>query len=247
MASPKFTEEFNVAEPGAMSDWAPYRKFIDKLRTKLGVTKSHGLPVLTPQKEPPPSDQWFDIVLRTKTQSIKLRIRRDNLYLGGYQMHNSNQWLEFGKDRDPHLISGSSFLGFGGSYTEMANTAKKKVEEVKLGQKALTHAVDNLAVATSSASRADSLIVVIQMICESIRYARLSNYFSETYKGEGEPPAGWMIFLHHAWEDLSKALLRADANPAKFFDFKVPKSVEKDLKIKSHLDAVAILGILLKA
>ncbi|KAJ0969731.1 hypothetical protein J5N97_022608 [Dioscorea zingiberensis] len=251
--TPEFTEEFNVAEPvTTTSDWAAYRKFIEKLRKRLGETKSHALPVLTPQKDvdsarPLPSTHWFDLVLKTKTHSIKLKIRRDNLYLDAYQMHKSDQWWEFGSEqRKPpqrHLINGSIFLGFGGSYQELANNAKK---EIKLGKKSLEHAVDNLAVApaTDNASRAESLIVVLHMICESIRFARISNYFSETYKGEGEKPATWMTKLEHAWEDLSKALLQADANPDKFF--KVSKEIEKDLNIKSHHDAVALLGILIK-
>ncbi|GMQ09778.1 hypothetical protein CsSME_00053038 [Camellia sinensis var. sinensis] len=75
----KFTKKFNV-ERGS----GAYMDFIEDLRIELGETFSHNIPVLPVQQNPP--TRWFNIILRTNNHWIKLRIRRDNLYLDAYQM-----------------------------------------------------------------------------------------------------------------------------------------------------------------
>lgn len=235
----EFTKEFNV-EMGSRA----YRDLIKDLRVRLGNTFSHNIRVLVTQQNPP--TQWFNIILRTNNHWIKLRIRQDNLYLDGYQMENF-EWLEFGRtfSTSPHLIPGSTFLGYDGSYSALKYVSKQGMNNITLGPIALTNAINDLAIsATSSADRARSLIIVIQMICESIRFTRISDFLADTFCSNSSlPPPDWILALVRGWGDLSAALLRADADPNNFFRLPQPN----DMNIVSAADAVAVLGILLKS
>ncbi|GMQ01680.1 hypothetical protein CsSME_00048236 [Camellia sinensis var. sinensis] len=174
----KFTKEFNVKRGNGA-----YRDFIKDLRVELGETFSHNIPVLPAQQDPP--TRWFDIILRTNNHWIRLRIRRDNLYLVAYQMENF-EWLEFGHTSlTSHLIPGSTFLGYDGSYNALERTSGTGMNNIALGRITLVDAVNGLATSTiSSANRVRSLITVIQMICESIRFTRISDLLAATFSNK---------------------------------------------------------------
>ena len=99
---------------------------------------------------------------------------------------------------------------------------------------------------TDHRSKARSLIVVIRMICESIRFARISSHISITtnYTAQsGFSPAPWMNKLETNWGNLSSLLLKKDADP----DYKfIPLPIDdKHEEIYTVEQAVAILGVLL--
>ncbi|GMP57281.1 hypothetical protein CsSME_00021431 [Camellia sinensis var. sinensis] len=187
----EFTKEFNVERGNGA-----YRDFIKDLRVELGETFSHNIPVLPTQQDP--STRWFDIILRTNNHWIKLRIRRDNLYLDGYQMENS-EWLEFGHTSltSQHLIPGSTFLGYDGNYNVLERASEKGMNNIALSRIALANVVNGLTTSTiSSANRATSLIIVIQMICESIRFTSISDLLAATFSNNSSsPPLDWMLTL----------------------------------------------------
>ncbi|XP_010940856.1 60 kDa jasmonate-induced protein-like [Elaeis guineensis] len=230
----EFEEKFNVEDEGHRG----YAQLIQRLRNTLRASYSHNRPVLPPQHIPP--NRWFDIVLRTGSHAIRLRIRRDNLYLDGYRNENSEQWLEFGSNPSPHLIAGSTFLGFDGDYDDLQRAARHRMERINLGQQQLITAVNLLATPTSGQERARSLIIVIQMICESIRFERISHHLATRFR-ESSPPPDWMLALEHGWQDLSSALLRADADPEGRFRLPQPNA----MGIRTAEQAAAVLGILL--
>nr|XP_010942712.2 60 kDa jasmonate-induced protein [Elaeis guineensis] len=233
----EFTEVFDVEKGG--SKWKSYMDFIHKMRRLLGVRFSHNRPVLPPQENPP--KKWFDVVLRSSTSEITLRIRRDNLYLDGYRMENPKQWLEFGdRSSRQHLIPGSTFLGFDGGYDDLQRSAQENMEKISLGAEEIKKAVNQLATSTSGKDRARHLIVVVQMICESIRFERISEFLATEFPGSSKPPK-WMPALEHGWGDLSAALLRADANPDRPFRLPQPNA----MGIVTAEQAAADLGILL--
>ena len=79
------------------------------------------------------------------------------------------------------------------------------------------------------------------MICESIRYTRISNNIATNFKA-GFFPETWMITLEQNWGRLSYDLLAIDANPMyKFRPVKI-----SDTEIKTVEQAVTILGIILR-
>ncbi|KAM3465040.1 hypothetical protein MY5147_009369 [Beauveria neobassiana] len=219
-----------------------YKNFIERIRRRVqdsGVS-SHGRPVLPPQQMPPTS--WFDIVLRTQSQAVRLRIRSDNLYLDGYRAEDSDQWFEFGLENvDPHLIDGSMHLGFDGGYTSLQTTAARRRSETALGQQQLTTAVNQLATTADRRERARSLLVVIQMICEAIRFTHISDTITNNYSA-GVTPDERFTALENGWGDVSTALLRHDQNPEGQIQLPRPNA----MGINSVTDAVAVIGVLLR-
>uniref|UniRef100_A0A2N9IS33 rRNA N-glycosylase n=1 Tax=Fagus sylvatica TaxID=28930 RepID=A0A2N9IS33_FAGSY len=236
------TEEFNVQEQSSTT-WTAYRQFIERLRPRLAVRYSHNLPVLPLQENPP--TRWLDLILRTRASAITLRIRYGNLYLDGYRMGTSGAWREFGSStanpRPPQLIPGSSFLGFTGEYRSLANVAVVNTDDIRLGQQPLIDAVNTLAISTDRKSQANSLIIVIRMICESIRYARISNYITNNFRGFSPKTESWMGTLENNWGHLSFDVLAKDANPNHTFRRVDINATE----IRTVEQAVAILGVLL--
>uniref|UniRef100_A0A6V7QQ26 rRNA N-glycosylase n=1 Tax=Ananas comosus var. bracteatus TaxID=296719 RepID=A0A6V7QQ26_ANACO len=225
-------------------EWVAYKKFIESLRHELASSRSsHGRPVLHDPNEiddPNETNRRFCVVVlqtiqNTEQHEIKLRIRRDNLYLDGYQMENSDQWLQFGSGHPE-----SNFLGFGGSYNDLQNAARQSIDRINLGQPQLITAVNQLAWTEDRQERAKQLIVVIQMICESIRFSRISEHLATQYN-PGSPPPTWMTALEHGWGTLSEALLRADADATHYFRLPQPN----DMQITIAEEAAAALGILL--
>lgn len=73
------------------------------------------------------------MVLRTRSLTVTLRIRLDNLYLDGYRPEIPNQWFEFDNNTNTHLIARSTFLGFNSSYNDLQNAGERR-DMTNLGQ-----------------------------------------------------------------------------------------------------------------
>ncbi|GMP55297.1 hypothetical protein CsSME_00020154 [Camellia sinensis var. sinensis] len=119
------------------------------------------------------------------------------------------------------------------------------MNNIALGPTALTNVVNDLDISTISyAGCMRSLIIVIQMICESIRFTPISGLLDATFSSNSSsPPLDWILVLVHGWGDLFAALLRAGADPNNFFLVPQPN----DMNIVFALDAIIILGILFRS
>ncbi|GMQ09686.1 hypothetical protein CsSME_00052970 [Camellia sinensis var. sinensis] len=115
------------------------------------------------------------------------------------------------------------------------------MNNISLGLTALTNAVNDLATSTISfADLARSLIIVIQMICESIRFTRIKDLLAATFSSNSSlPPPDWMLVLVRGWRDHFAAFLRANADPNNFFWLPQPNN----MTIGPALNVVAVLGI----
>jgi hypothetical protein len=166
----EFTRTFDVD-----SSADNYKDFIELLRnlTRDPYTVSHELPVLLPQQNPP--TRFFGVVLRAGRRSVRLRIRRDNLYLIGYQDEDGGQWYEFDNNGNERIIARSNFLTFTGTYNDLQNAAGQRRQDINLGQPQLNTAVNSLVHSTIRGDRARALIIIIQMICESMRFTFITN------------------------------------------------------------------------
>ncbi|KAH0563089.1 hypothetical protein GP486_002344 [Trichoglossum hirsutum] len=233
----EFTEEFDIEQQDA---GRAYRTFIEGLRTRLQSSLSHQRPVLPYQQNPP--SRWFDITLRTQAHAVTLRIRLDNLYLDGYRAENPDQWFEFNNRATTHLIPGATFLGFNGSYDDLQNAGDRRRDNTNLGQQPLIAAVNQLANPnpTDRRQRARSLMVVIQMICEAIRFALISDHLADRFD-LSETPTAQMIALENGWGDLSAARLCVERDPASPFQLRWPNA----MLIRTVAEAVAAVGMLL--
>lgn len=225
-----------------------YQSFITGLRTTFGNpgTFVRNRPVLPRQSTTPTS--WIDVVLRTGDVRLRLRLRRDNLYLDGFRNEASGStWYEIGNDRNTHLIAGSTFTGFDGSYAALERAAgigdQTRLATV-LGQTQLQNSIQQLAALTNpSANRtqtASSLLVVVQMICESIRLQWISDYLTEHWTTSGNTPRT-MIDYETSWGTLSEALIHAEQDPDPQH-FRLPAN---NLGITNAAGVAAALGILL--
>lgn len=94
------------------NNWESYRDFIIRLRQAVADPGrfSHGRPVLPPQEQPPRT--WIDILLQTgddeQRRRLRIRIRRNNLYVDGFRDEDGGPWYEFNERSDsPHLIPNS--------------------------------------------------------------------------------------------------------------------------------------------
>lgn len=178
---------------------------------------------------------------------MRLRIQRDNLYLLGYRDNDDDdgEWYEFKRNRNEperHIIPGSTFLGFEGSYTAMQTAAKRRREFIRLGQLQLVAAVDNLLGANTTSSIARALIVIIQMVCESVRFAFISNAIAKNYTTNAglHPISDQIIALEESWDVVSSAILRHERDPGS-----VQLDLAAPLGINNIAEAAHMIGIVL--
>ncbi|OTA86523.1 hypothetical protein M434DRAFT_15816 [Hypoxylon sp. CO27-5] len=227
-----------------------YQSFISGLRTTFGEPGSfiRNRPVLPPQATVPST--WIEVVLRTSSNRLRLRIRRDNLYLDGFRNDvDGAQWFEIGIDTRPHLIAGSRFVGFDGSYGALeraAGVGDQTRLAVALGQTPLTNAVRQLSElrdpvpAANRTATAYSLLVAIQMVCESVRLQWISDYLTDNWTSSINTPTA-MIDYETSWGTLSEALIHAEQDPDPQH-FRLPTN---NLGITNAASVAAVLGILL--
>ncbi|KAI3323742.1 ribosome-inactivating protein [Xylariaceae sp. AK1471] len=232
-----------------------YESFIKELRRTLANPGSfaRGLPVLLEQNDGR-ANNLIEIVLRTDSQAVRLSLRRDNLYLIGFRNEatgNPGPWYEINSDRQ--RIPGSTPVGFTGDYGALERTAGIGDEtrlDLALGYGPLTNAVNQLATVRNPSNTnnreptARSLLVIIQMISESIRIQWISDYLTRIWTSGGIDPVqhGRMIEFETAWGTLSEALIHADQDPDPSH-FRLPQG--NALGITNAAGVIAVLGILL--
>ncbi|KAI1195291.1 ribosome-inactivating protein [Nemania serpens] len=231
-----FTETFNVDDgPGE------YELLIERIRDQLaGERRSACLSVRVLAAQAQPPTNWFDIVLIAGEQTVRLRIRSDNLYLDAYQQGDAltGQWFEFGDA--PEITTGATRLAFEGSYHGIEGVAQISRREVALGQSQLNNAIQSLGRGpTDERERARRLLVLIQMISESIRFTEISElltarWWVETYA------EGRMANLQNSWRAISGAVLQANPNQTD-----EPLHIgNNDLGINTARAASLVLGIM---
>ncbi|KAK1614979.1 hypothetical protein QYE76_020496 [Lolium multiflorum] len=185
--NPLFTVTFDLTR----SSRDDYGAFIAGIRSRLGNPRhvSHGRPVLPPVEPGIPPRRWFHVVLKTPASALTLATRADNLDLAGFQSSDGTWWeLSDGRKRGAMvcvmrrprgLIPGSSSLGFGGTYRDLAGGAREAID-FAVGRQQMTEAVDALAAHTAEADISSSdaerqaLVVVRYMVHEATRFLDVS-------------------------------------------------------------------------
>jgi len=184
--------------------------------------------------------RWFEIRLYLANPStrIRLRFRRDDLYLVGYQV-NDQQWREFNSEdgSQTHLIDGSRFLGFTGSYEHLTNEAHIELNQVTVGGQSLVNAAYSLATATTREAIAKALLVMILMFSEAARFRPVQNYMQRNFM-DGATVPDWIDDLIHRWGTLSGTAMYYSRNPQAPW-------VNQNLEIEGQTVVLRTLGQLL--
>ena len=109
-----------------------YRVFITSLRARLRNHTTEHVQVLPPREGNTP--RLFDIVLTANSGDVRLRIQQDDLYIIGYQAHNTIQnsatWYEIENAGRTHLIEGATWLGFDAGYTRLQDISGRRREKM---------------------------------------------------------------------------------------------------------------------
>ncbi|EER99645.1 hypothetical protein BDA96_02G379600 [Sorghum bicolor] len=226
---PKFTEIFPVEDVNY-----PYGSFIAAVRKDVVkyCTDHKGIfqPVLPPEKKVP--ELWFYTQLKTKTSSITLAIRMDNLYLVGFRTP-AGVWWEFGKTGDTHLLDDNPrWLGFGGRYQDLIGN--KGLETVTLGRAEMTRAVNDLAKKTTMTLEEEQLLMLqdaglaaaadpqadtksklaklVVMVCEGVRFNTVSRTVEAGFN-KGVTISEMQGKQVQKWDRISKAAFDWAKNP----------------------------------
>ncbi|KAI0141896.1 ribosome-inactivating protein [Xylariaceae sp. FL1272] len=205
-----------------------FRELLNAIRQDLKASEwtSLKIPVLAPQT--PGRKNAFNVVLGARKQSITLRIRRDNLYLEGYQQ-GSGTWYEFKFGKAGQMINNSTQLSYGGDYPAIeakthGHSGRKEGGnrgQYALGYTPLINAVSVLGKELKQGRtggpeqvRAPLLLVVIQMICEAIRFREIEDLLVKNWT-EGIRLTGEILELQTSWGAKSEAVqeLARNAGP----------------------------------
>ncbi|KAF3288492.1 hypothetical protein TWF970_005558 [Orbilia oligospora] len=170
----------------------------------------HGLGVL-PAETANPAD-FIDVGLKTTTNLITVRLRRDNLYLIGYLPSYRTRWYEFS---DTHLIQGSEALPHDGHYTTLEKKANASRRDIALGFGPTEGAVNALAQKGAPSSveiHARSLIILIEAISEAMRSTVACEFIRSKWElGTAEKPTLRIVTLENSWDPISKAIMENHA------------------------------------
>jgi len=200
--------DFTVTQDVEKLDKKAYPEFLQRIRNELGklkeATKIEGVPVLPPQDESNPK-RWFDLKLKDKDgKETTVRFQGDNLYVIGYQMHKSQQWLEFRLKKDKEKIPKSEPLGCRHDYGRMVSAANiKSLFKVSLTSSTFRSAVTMLAESTEKHERAKALIIMAQMVSEACRLDDISTFFTTNFDKTENFLQNWMLKdLEQNWGGL---------------------------------------------
>ncbi|KAL6626806.1 hypothetical protein ACP70R_030532 [Stipagrostis hirtigluma subsp. patula] len=237
--NPVFTVTFDVKSSDNYGD------FIAGLRHRLGNPRhfSRNRPVLPPVEEP---RRWFHVVLRMpQAGALTLATRADNLYLEGFRGRDGTWW-----ELTRGAIPGAAYMGFGGSYRDLLGDTDK-LAAVELGPQQMAAAVGALAARTradlssgpAQKKAKEALLVLLLMVHEAARFATVSGLVAGLMHPKTASKRGTITAQMKAqvngWQDLSTAMLKADARPpAAFTPFEA-------MGVRTVEQAAATVGILL--
>ncbi|KAI8966644.1 ribosome-inactivating protein [Daldinia sp. FL1419] len=226
-----------------------YRDFIHRLRW---TCSDPGAFVENIPAFPRPSNplKWIDVVVVKgfDSLSLRLRLRSDSLYLDGFRNDaEGSQWYEVGVEAlcSQHLIPGSTFVGFDGSYASLERISTHTRPHLELGESNFSDAMEQLARLKGSVTAdlrpdtARSLLVLTQMISESVRFEEITLFIEENWTNNIIPSSD-LIGLEDAWGAFSEALIHTEQDPDPDH-FRLPKNKQN---ITDKFGIIKPLGIL---
>ncbi|KAI1175630.1 ribosome-inactivating protein [Nemania sp. FL0916] len=203
-----------------------FKDLLKRIRASLTNSTQTAANIPTLQKQDLSRPNGFNIImLRNNGDRITLRIRRDNVYLEGYQQ-GTGDWYEFKPDGKPlQMITRSKGLGYGGAYDELermvrgnaGDASKGHRRNFPLGRYPLAKAVTGLFNPPKDKGkiieqeRARNLLIIIQMICEALRRYDYTTALLRNWEN-GAKPTEEMLKMQTSWGTRSQAIRNVGAN-----------------------------------
>jgi len=249
--TPEFTDSFLVQT----NNYGDFIRIVRQNVIRYCSDRSPSIwqPVLPPEEKIP--KLWFHVdLINTKTSSLTLAVRMDNLYLVGFKTP-AGVWWEFNNEQNKHLIRDAKWLGFGGRYQDLIG--QKGLETVMLGRFQMATAVDVLAKHGTSrileeeellrgagvgaddphALPKSMLAKLVIMVCEGLRFLTVSGTVDKQF----DNPAATVTQMEgkqvNKWDRISAAVFKWAKDPtAKFPDL-------EQVGVKDRNDAARIVAL----
>ncbi|KAM3426016.1 hypothetical protein NHJ13734_009726 [Beauveria thailandica] len=193
-----------------------YKQLLDDVRGQLQSCLWQEAVALLPPQTPNVTAQtlsWFDLKLRTERHAVTVRLNAETLYFLAYRVENveNPEWRAL-FDAVP-LIPGSRALPGGFTYSRLETQADRRRENITLGLTSFSSAVnylarnrDNPTNRGESQKLARSILVVVQMLCEALRFRHISNRLA-AYNAN---ITAAMARAQTSWADIGEAVIRSE-------------------------------------
>ncbi|RWR91464.1 type 2 ribosome-inactivating protein cinnamomin III precursor [Cinnamomum micranthum f. kanehirae] len=197
-----------------------YTQFIEALRAQLASGEEpHGIPVMRERSTVPDSRRFILVELSNwaADSPVTLAVDVTNAYVVAYRTGSQSFFLRE-DNPDPaieNLLPDTQryTFPFSGSYTDLERVAGERREEIQLGMDPLENAISALWISNLNQQRAlaRSLIVVIQMVPEAVRYRFIEYRVRESItRAEMFRPDPAMLSLENNWSALSNAVQQSN-------------------------------------
>lgn len=203
-----------------------YRRFISEIRSRICGTPTMvgGSEFLVTDSSRTGSEWYLPIRIHVRSIYIEVYMRSSDLYLVGYR-HMTEEWQSMpqstyhhfaGTDLPPNVDSDrTSVMTYGENYSHLETAAWAS----RLGLSVNRHAVDVAVGGLSSGAdpaRAHGILVLSQVIAESARFHRISNYLANIWMtGDRDTQEATsltrdLVTMENNWSGMSGDLLNAD-------------------------------------
>nr|AET98835.1 type 2 ribosome-inactivating protein [Cinnamomum camphora] len=193
-----------------------YAQFIEALRAQLASGEEpHGIPV-TRERSTVPDSQRFVLVELSNWAAdspVTLALNVTDAYVVAYRTGSRSFFL---REDNPDPAIDNLFpdtqrqtLRFGGNYNDLEDAAGQRRDTIELGMEPLENAISTLRVSNTDPDGpiARSLIVVIQMVAEAVRFRYIEGRVSQSIgTAQVFVPDPAMRRLENKWKKLSKAV-----------------------------------------
>ncbi|RWR91466.1 type 2 ribosome-inactivating protein [Cinnamomum micranthum f. kanehirae] len=210
------TVTFTTKEATSVS----YANFIEALRAQLASgDEPYGIPVTRERSTVHDSQRFILVELSNwaADSPVTLAVDVTNVYVVAYRT-GSRSFLLREDNPDPaidnlFLDTERYTLPFSGSYTDLQRVADAGRDGIEIGMMRLEDAITSLRASDMDHQRpiARSLIVVIQMVAEAVRFRYIEHRLRESIdRGEVFTPSAAIISLENNWSALSTAVQQSN-------------------------------------
>lgn len=192
-----------------------FRLMIASLREQLTSRREYrqGIPILVDSVPDSARYILLEIIVQGPTGGvITFAIDVTNVYIVGYLVGTTRYFFEEAAPRADELLFNNKTIKTcpvrrSSNYQQLQSRARQSREDIDLGLHSLEHAIRTLVNTTPEDAR--SLLIVIQMVSESVRYWPIEGRVLGSLGGSFRPDRS-MIDFENNWGTLSEQIQNSD-------------------------------------